>query len=107
LIATRDASGVAAFYVNNQLVMTFTDYTYWKQTVPNGPGNIVNFFQNGGSGGTLTKVNIFAGALNQAQVLIVDADGNPGAAVPEPASLALLGTGIGCMLWGKRRQHRK
>jgi len=105
LIATRDASGVAAFYVNNQLVLTFTDFTLWQQTVLSGPGNIIQLFQDGGAG-TLKRVNIFEGALNQAQVVLVDADGNPGAIAltPEPGSLALLGTGVGCMLWGRRRR---
>src|SRR5437868_160052 len=96
VIITRDgATNQFAAYVNGVNVMNFVDVWNWTAFTQ----NVAFFMQDDtvtsgheASGGKVTLIRTYDGALNQAQVTFVDDDGGTlPSSVPEPTSLALLG----------------
>jgi hypothetical protein len=106
---TRDgATNAMAGYVNGVQRFTFTDSSLYGVLGGSPLLNILvddfNTSQGEASGGTLTSLRIFNGALSSTQVNALYLSGP--AAVPEPATYALLAGGLGVVAW-RRRQFRR
>jgi hypothetical protein len=112
LILTRDGgSNLVTVYLNGVSIMSFVDG--WGHTLLS--NNVLNFFQDdaltGGreaTGGNVSLIRLYDGALSQAQVTFVDDNGgtlpSAPAPTPEPASLLLVGAGLASLAAAKRRK---
>jgi hypothetical protein len=101
VVLTRDAgTGVVTGYVNGAQQLAFTDST--SIAVFGASNNIIRFFeddnvtgQGEASGGRATEIQIYNGALSNADVLALGGPSTtPVSGVPEPAALTLVGFGL-------------
>jgi len=106
---TRDASNTLTGYVNGSPQFSFADSSYLAPV--RATDNIINFFiddtvtsQGEASGGSVNQIRLYDGALTAAEVEALGGP-KPSGAVPEPAGVILLGTGL-CGLLLLRGRHR-
>ncbi|MGI9104579.1 MAG: PEP-CTERM sorting domain-containing protein [Terriglobales bacterium] len=107
LIITRDGSTkMVNLYLNNVNIWSFVDS--WSFAVLSQNDLYFMHDDNATGGresapGTIKLIRTYDGALNQAQVNFVDADGRILTRAPEPATLALVGFGLAAVALRKRR----
>jgi len=103
LTLTRDASSNLSIYVNGSLIGAFND----AGGLANFGTNSANFFiddhatgQNEATSGNVDYIRTFDHALTADEVGRLEA---PAAPVPEPPSIAMLGAGLGLLVFLRRR----